>query len=111
VNPILVKVRMSCGAYVARAGKATASCTMDMHHAAASAAGKHFGVLRDRVYLKVQLALCGQAVYLALPATAPAEDLVGYKTALQISDERNAAQEARVYGRSGTPGALGDRLD
>lgn len=110
MDPILIKVRMTCGAYLARAGKVQASCTMDAFHAASRVGSKVFGLLDERVFLKPYHPGCDD-LWLALPATAPAEDLVGYKTAHQISDERLAAQKARVYGHRSNPGTMGDHLD
>jgi hypothetical protein len=110
MDPILVTVRMTGGAYLARCIRAQASCTSDAETAAARAAGKSLRVLEPHVYLK-PVSPGSERSFWALPATASAEDLVGYKTAHQIATEKAAERDRRYQVERTGPGSLGDRLD
>jgi hypothetical protein len=110
MDPVLVKVRIISGAYLARCGKAVASCTSDAETAAARAAGKALRVLEPHVYLKPCDPTSDRAFW-ALPVTASDADLVGYKTAHQIATDKAAERDRRYHAERTGPGSYGDRLD
>jgi hypothetical protein len=107
MNALLVTVRMTGGAWLARCHKGVASCTSDAYTAAARAAGKVLGVVESRVVLK-PVDPTSQHSYWALPITVPESERVGYKTASQILTDAAAARDRRY---TSGPGSYGDRLD
>jgi hypothetical protein len=78
---VVVNVRMSCGAYVARCNGKTASATADAESAAARAAAKHFGTIDTKVRLKPVTHM----TFFAVPAADAPSD---YKSANDLVRER-----------------------